>query len=425
MATDNMFDRLFSSSKSSLSPQETLKITKLYLENARGSKSTKAALELCNDAKDCLSRMEKAMRKKSNSQHSGDQTLQNEIATVYFEHGKVLESFGYHGKAQESYKKVATWGGRIESDRLVLPPNEKNSQPALGFSANSISPSSLVQANPARDTVIAAPSIFIEDVRPPHVECELPKAGEIIKDATQLRYCLTLLNHSALLENELDPTTQDWLKVTAANEDEQERLEYLATDVIMALGSDKTKNPSAVGEVVFLAPVLNQDNFRNLLGRLVEGFDHSPLLDFNILEGLAQLIQGAGPSYLEADDLVKILELISARLQATHGQSTEHIYRLTQTASNVLDAMSDSHVEGLSREQLHEPLSKYLEDLQGSSNPYLVYQAAYASQALLHVPDDETPWQAMLRRGGKVLGGVFGMVGAVKSVDINGFIDGL
>jgi hypothetical protein len=41
------------------------------------------------------------------------------------------------------------------------------------------------------------------------------------------------------------------------------------------------------------------------------------------------------------------------------------------------------------------------------------------------VPDNETLWQATLRRTGKVVKGVSGLVSAVKGLDLNGFIDGL
>ncbi|KAF9342921.1 hypothetical protein BGX34_007478, partial [Mortierella sp. NVP85] len=49
----------------------------------------------------------------------------------------------------------------------------------------------------------------------------------------------------------------------------------------------------------------------------------------------------------------------------------------------------------------------------------------YAYQALLCVPDDESLWQATLRRGGKVIQGVSGLVSAVKGLDLNGFMEGL
>ncbi|KAG0207777.1 hypothetical protein BGX31_002508, partial [Mortierella sp. GBA43] len=87
--------------------------------------------------------------------------------------------------------------------------------------------------------------------------------------------------------------------------------------------------------------------------------------------------------------------------------------------------MADTNVRGLDRERLHEPLSLYLDKLKESSDPYLLYQAAYAFQALLCVPDNESLWQATFRRTGKVFQGVAGLVSAVKSLDLNGFINGL
>jgi hypothetical protein len=180
-----------------------------------------------------------------------------------------------------------------------------------------------------------------------------------------------------------------------------------------------------VTEVVFLAPVLENDNFRYLVKEFYSGIGQSGLLDVHQLEGLAHLIQSANSGYLDTDDLVKVLTLLSTRLRDTHHQSTTHLYQLTCAVSHVLDAMADANVKGLNREKIHEPLSSYLDGLKESSDPYLVYQAAYAYQALLCVPDDETLWQATLRRTGKVIQGVSGLVSAVKGLDLNGFIEGL
>ncbi|KAI8346108.1 hypothetical protein B0O80DRAFT_247177 [Mortierella sp. GBAus27b] len=137
------------------------------------------------------------------------------------------------------------------------------------------------------------------------------------------------------------------------------------------------------------------------------------------------MIQGADSGYLDADDLVKILGLLSTRLSDTHQQSADHMRQLTLAVSRVLDAMAETQVKGLDRETLHEPLTAYLSDLKKSQDPYLVYQAAYAYQALLYVPDDETLWQGALRRTGRVIKGIAGLVSAVKGVDLDKFIDGL
>jgi len=153
----------------------------------------------------------------------------------------------------------------------------------------------------------------------------------------------------------------------------------------------------AISEVVCLAAVLEKGDFRSLLSMFVNAIKDSLLLEVQSLEGLAHLIQSAAPGYIDADDLVKILELLSIRLQETFQQSPQHIYELTITVSRVLDAMADSNIQGLDRVKLHEPLLSYLERLKANKDPYIVYQAAYAFQALLCVPDDEEPWQAVLR----------------------------
>ncbi|KAF8983089.1 hypothetical protein BGZ46_010908 [Entomortierella lignicola] len=275
--------------------------------------------------------------------------------------------------------------------------------PPVSFDTQSSSPL-LSQISPVDKTTPGFSPIFTSDAHPSFSERSLPKAGEALGDIIQLTYSLSLLKSPPLSEERLGRTAYDWLKVTRADPSEQERLRLMATSVVMALEQNDLKSPGAVGEVVFLAPVLSKDDYQNFLGRLVDGFNQSYLLDSTLLEGLAQLIQGANEGYLGADDLVKILGLISRRLQETHEQSAKHIYQLTQAASNVLDAMADS---------------------KSSSDPYLVYQAAYAFQALQYVPDDKKSWETALWRGGKVLSGIFGLVSAVKDLDVNEFIEGL
>ncbi|KAK3824946.1 MAG: WD40-repeat-containing domain protein [Benniella sp.] len=241
----------------------------------------------------------------------------------------------------------------------------------------------------------------------------------------QLASCLALLRASPEAEEILDSAARDWLQTTKKEQDEQDRLKTLATDIIRAFKREEFKDAKAVAEVVYLAPALEKDDFRYLLKEFYSGIDQSGLLDIHQLEGLAQLIQSADPGYLDSDDLVKILRLLSTRLRDTHQQSTTHLYQLTMAVSRVLDAMADTEVKGLDRETIHEPLSSYLDGLKSSTDSYLVYQAAYAYQALICVPDNETLWQATLRRTGKVVKGVSGLVSAVKGLNLNGFIEGL
>ena len=275
------------------------------------------------------------------------------------------------------------------------------------------------------DIAVVSPHIFPKNIRPPTIDVKPPEPDTRLNDTPQLACCLALLQSPYGNEDILDLTTRTWLQVTRNEPDEQERLKILATDVIRAFKRDEFKDAKAVTEVVYLAPVLASNDFRYLLKEFCSGIDQSSLLDIHQLDGLAQLIQGADPGYLDSDDLVKILGLLSTRLRDTHQQSTNHLYELTLAVSYVLDAMADANVKGLDRETIHEPLASYLDKLKGSSDSYLVYQAAYAYQALMCVPDNETLWQAALRRTGRVVKGVSGLVSAVKGLDLNGFIDGL
>jgi len=270
-----------------------------------------------------------------------------------------------------------------------------------------------------------AKHIFPRNVRPPIIPFHPPEPDTRLSDTRQLAYCLGLLQPDIEPENIQDLTARNWVLNTMKEPDERERLKTLATDVIRAFKRDEFKDGKSVTEVVFLASVLERDDFRYLVKEFYSGIDQSGLLDVHQLEGLARLIQGAGPGDLDSDDLVQVLKLLSTRLRDTHQQSTHHLYQLTVAVSHVLDAMADTSVKGLNRETFHEPLTAYLDGLKKSTDPYVVYQAAYAYQALLCVPDDESLWQATLRHTGKVFQGVSGLVSAVKGLDMNGFIEGL
>ncbi|KAF9350885.1 hypothetical protein BGX26_010968, partial [Mortierella sp. AD094] len=267
--------------------------------------------------------------------------------------------------------------------------------------------------------------IFSRDVAPSTAKFVLPDPSGRITSTSQLAYCLSLLHHSLDSKEGLDKAESDWSQAMDNDPGEKERLQTMATDVIRAFVRDELKRSDAVAEIAGLSAVLEQDDFRKLLEVFVDGVEQSVLLKVHLLDGLACLMKNAPQGNLDPDDLVKILEILSTRLKGTHQQSTQHSYLLAMTVSRVLDGMVDSQVEGLAHEELHEPLSQYLQGLQKSSDPRLVYQAAYAYQSLQHIPDDETILQAMMRRTGKVVKEISGVVSAVKALDINGFIDGL
>ncbi|KAF9349120.1 hypothetical protein BGX34_002022 [Mortierella sp. NVP85] len=336
-----------------------------------------------------------------------DKALHNEIGALYTSLGELLDSKGFKDVARAFYKKSTVLGSRTQGS---------------GQNTTSI-------VYPIDDGPTAAPpNIFPTNVRPPAIDFNPPEPDARLIDTLQLACCLELLQADVNPCGILDTTACDWLRVTKDDPDEKERLIKLATDVIRAFKRDEFKNAKVVAEVVCLAPALEKDDFRYLVSEFYSGIGQAGLLDIHQLEGLACLLQGAQGArcgYLDADDLVRILGLLKTRLEDTHQQSTNHLYQLTLAVSHVLDAMADAGVKDLDREMIHEPLSAYLDWLKGSSDPYLVYQAAYAYQALQCIPDNETLWQEASRRACNVILGLSGLVSAVTSLDLDRLLEGL
>ncbi|KAK3823358.1 MAG: hypothetical protein J3Q66DRAFT_366517 [Benniella sp.] len=267
--------------------------------------------------------------------------------------------------------------------------------------------------------------IFTKNVRPPAPDFKPPKMGERLSSVPQLVTCLGLLQEAHSPDDILDSAARKWFRGTIDDAEEHDRLKWLAMDMIRAFKRDEVKDAEVVAEVVYLAPVLKKNVLRELLHVFCDVIDRSGLLELYQLDGLAQLIRGAKSGYLDADDLYKILGLISTHLHDLFQQSPTHIYQLTLAASHVLDAITDAKVRGLDRAKILEALSPYLDSLKESSDPYLVYQAAYAYQAAQCFPDDETLWQEAFRRTDKAIPGVTRFRSAVNELALNGFIVGL
>ncbi|KAF9353765.1 hypothetical protein BGX34_011392 [Mortierella sp. NVP85] len=382
--------------KGALPSQQALRLSNIYLENAAkvvdNVNDHDIALMLCHNTEVTLAQL--------TNKKTGYKTVLVEVVAAYNNLSNLLKRLGYTAESQKLLNKTDKWRGAAGS--LSVP--SMNHRP---------------------DTIVIPQNIFLKNVGPPTLNIKLPKPGERLASTPQLVCCLGLLQTTLTSDDKLEPEARKWLEVIEKDPDEQERLRLMALEVVRTYKRDEFKDAKAVAEVVYLAPVLNKEAFRDLLEEFYTGIKKSDLTMFHQLEGIAHLIQGADKDFLEADDLVKILELLSRRLKETHRQSSQHIHQLALAVSQVLDAMADTNVTDIDRKRLHEPLSLYLEELTKSTDPYMVYQAAYAYQALLCIPDDEKKWQSAMRRTGKVIQGVSRLVSAAKGLDLSKFIEGL
>ncbi|KAF9916022.1 hypothetical protein BX616_004801 [Lobosporangium transversale] len=427
-----MLGTRFTSSRGVLSPSKALKLFNLYMEDTQRMNDDPDILtELCLDANFALSRIQRSERRDLVSSGSlEDMVLYQSIASAHFEIARLFERLGRSSDAQKSDRKAEKWGyvqgSNITCQELSCNSNTNTNQECSGTSINR--PKEIIKAertNTTYSVAIIPREIFRHDVARVIFKYNLPRPDTHLIDIHQLVYCLSLLSFAHQPLNDLTAQEQEWCLARLDDQDEQDRLHNLVSDVITLFIHDDIKSEATVAEVVALAPVLDYDQYRTILMTLVNGIGQNIMLETHLLEGLVQLMQHASPKYLDSDDLVNILSALSSRLQGTHEQSSGHVYRLCVAVSHVLDAMVNNQVKGLKREQLHEPLAAYLEGLKDSSDPHLVYHAAYAFQALLYIPDDETPMQAMLRRTSAVVRGIFGVVSAVKDWDLNTFVDEL
>ncbi|KAF9344069.1 hypothetical protein BGX26_004857, partial [Mortierella sp. AD094] len=383
---------------SHLPVEEILDAVDENLEKASKTTDPTSKLKLCSNAKAKMKYAGKRLTKSEKGEWNHE-TSRERIAKAYYEHSLLLKGLNEHKKAQKSEDLAKMWG--------YCPTVGEETPPS---------------SHPSRQVPAIPVHIFANIAVPPVVKHQLPGVGERIQNTTQLTYCLSLIG--TLYDGKLDQLEQVWLNSIREAPHEKERLQTLASDLVRTFVRDELKSPEAVKEVVCLSPVLGQEDFRKVLQTFVDSISRSTLQDDVLHVGLAQLLRNSSLVHIDVDDLVKMLEVLGKRLQNTHPES-KYQYQLALTTSRVLDNMMDTKVNGLSREGLHSPLLECLNGLRRNSDPYLAFQASYAHQALLYIPNDESPTQAVLRRTGMVIQGISGIVSAVKAIDLNRFVEGL
>ncbi|CAO3565215.1 unnamed protein product [Mortierella alpina] len=278
---------------------------------------------------------------------------------------------------------------------------------------------------------------FLENVSRTTTGITLPSLDARIERTSQLALCITLLPKSTAasfqskspetasdLTNKTsrsaspDGAEQEWVQAIEGHPVKQEHLRWLGSRIVEEFIKHAVKDPIAVSEVVLLASVLDQAHYRKLLNCFIEELSKAVLLDVDLLQGLVQLVQCSSPMYLNADDLVKILSILRVRLIETHHQSSEHLFHLTLAVARLLDVMAEPvhQVKDLSRVEEESPWP--------SSDPYLMYQALYAFQALQYVPDNESTLKAVLRYALGATESVIKVSGVIQ-LNFEGLFEGL
>lgn len=247
-----------------------------------------------------------------------------------------------------------------------------------------------------------------------------------MESTAQLALCRRLLLESKCSGEgqQLTQAQRTWLELVRKEETEQEHIYELANGVLEEFIKATMKDSTAIAEILLIAPTLDKEHYRKLLNDIIKTFGEATLQDTYLLQGLVQLVQSAPDGCLHQDDFVRVLGVLREQLQNTHLQSSEHPFHLTVAVSRVLDVMAECKVEDVDRVSQREPLLDVLKVVQESNDPYLLYQASYAFQALLYVPDEESALRTVLRHTGAVAEGLVKVSGVVK-LDMGNLFDGL
>ncbi|WP_284271017.1 NACHT and WD40 repeat domain-containing protein, partial [Mycoavidus cysteinexigens] len=330
-------------------------------------------------------------------------TLNHTLAQAYLEYGDRLRDCGALLEARAGYEAARVFDPALANERLQALVTPK---------------SSLVQAS-VSDMVMA---LAIQSGKPPSLSTPIEtvyfkinpawvKADEDVSgEPKNIRntYHLARSLRSADLSN-------------------AQELNELARNILEVFGQRDYKDLAIWREVIPLAATPDPVKCRYLIGKAHKVIaTQEKLLDPSVLQSMAVMIHHLPESLFKSStgDLVQLLKALIKRLSSEHQPgNTQSFQQLLQTTSQVLDAMAKAGVTGISRTEVQEPLDQILAGL--GQEPALRFQAYYARQALAHIPNDESRWQEIWRRGSGVVVGAVTLASVVRTFNSDDLLKAL
>ncbi|KAG9324005.1 hypothetical protein KVV02_003484 [Mortierella alpina] len=257
-----MFDSLFQSWRSPLSPPQALKLAKFYLASAGSADEPAIALALCEQAEMLLDRI-KRPKPSSATESETYQPFREEVAAAYSELARLMADEKYPEREQASRTKSEKWRGASSKNGVTVP-NQ------LAIREDTPFPDGIFDTN---------------DARPAPDPSSLPEINKPFNDTQQLAYWLAFLHTVETPDETLPQATRDWHQAVKEDEEERRRLEELVKSLVRAFTHDELKDADAVAEVTYVAPVLENPDFRFLLKLFVTSLKDSALLELASVYG--------------------------------------------------------------------------------------------------------------------------------------------
>jgi hypothetical protein len=219
--------------------------------------------------------------------------------------------------------------------------------------------------------------------------------------------------------------TQDLIRRWASHDHdpaEKKALEVLANKMIQVFQDDRKS--LYVPEAAELSAAVTGEDYHKLIlafaNAVIHGVTDGIILDGELLMNYAYVLQHARVPSAATAPLGPVVVSLQKRLEAAikqAGNGTQYQLELVCMLSAVLDAMVDVKICGLDRVSLHEPLQEQLDGLASHQELRLAQAAAYAYEALVGLPNNESPYHAFLRHAYRVAQGAAKAASAASTMD--------
>ncbi|KAF9432568.1 hypothetical protein BGZ76_010624 [Entomortierella beljakovae] len=405
------------------------------IESARNEKKDSKKKSYCETASE---RLEKAEKHPRRGQKNVGPPPDNEIANAWHSLADICGGL-FPDLAKTAHKRESTWGVHVAA---TPPPvqspvaNVTIDAAAAAAPASTIIPATPVpkltpatpvaKLTPASPVAKLTPKIFTANdaiLVPGKPQIAYPLTIASLSDTDVLAYYISVLTKLLSVPTDDEEKCAEDPKVDLA--DELKLLTDTSTKVVEEFcerSNNRVISEKDLLEVLHLAAVLEEDNYRKLLGSLVE-YANDPtdsngttISALKPLEGIAKLLKNdTTQKNLTSSDLDSVVKLLVDRFMSIQ---TPVNPELIKAYACILDSMVDSQVQVSDQGDL----SRSLNDLKNSDISFDIKQRlVYACQALETASNAETPFKKIFRRKNTVVVSASGITTAIEKLNLDEF----
>jgi|GEM_PF-4894908 tetratricopeptide (TPR) repeat protein len=177
--------------------------------------------------------------------------------------------------------------------------------------------------------------------------------------------------------------------------------------------------PSAydIQEVSTLALAQHSEISLSLLKHFGEQIKDKPFLDIHKLKAFRLILENIPVELLKGEKnlLFQAIKIIFSKLEEVCLQDINLTCELLKVLSDICDKAEEIEEIQLPREELHKPLYDKLKELKKEESALVVFDAAYALQSLVLIPDDESQAAAAFRHVKAALKSIFCIAQVIKT----------